>query len=710
MPKSSKKRKEKAADFAKAKLKLGKGKKAPSNEIDTLFKARSVALPNQTIRTEEQVKAQGVPTTRRRLTYDDLLVHLKHYSPGTRKDALQGLRELLGDHPELIIPNLGSLLDTVSKLIADDDHSVRKSLVLFLEWVLEQVPAATLIPHAPPLLLFAAAALAHISAPVRTDSVRVIGILLEKVPRAVVSGAGLRGTKEEGPGARILDGLLAALGVGGTFTKVPLPVLDSFDLAILDSRGVGSNQSLSDSTKSTLLVTLSAFLQHAMASVSPTLNPSNSIPTWFFASSFLSSTTFDSFVALLASRESSAAQRNKRVTGLNRGEFVTGPMNCDLDVLDTVATLDGDTLGKDSDSNPLVVLVSRIHPLLTATFLDNAPQLRLPTQIPVQSLELVLSVVELARFVYGALIRDRHANEETFDSLATFMAHMAPYFPFGEETLLATIEPVNVKTREGFQTLNLAYAELVSLQISRKVPNDPGTRRSKRGGKPMADRKEVDKVASYVVGALRGEQVGSPPGLPSALSLIAYTSLLPTIWALRSESGVIPATMQYATSGFGAGNKAVKRAAVEFMGRVILINSDPRCGDIPSLDTADVREWVLGLPRTAWEFGEKDLRGTEIVLLILLRMNQRKLYDNPTLDALRQRLIPFFIFDHAKRGTITGPWTKLPDHLQRLALDVMSSLCHGGGDDVGELTGVIDRAVAQTTLTEYWMHLRPLKI
>ncbi|CAE6377927.1 unnamed protein product [Rhizoctonia solani] len=690
MPKSSKKRKEKAADFSKAKLKLGKGKKAPSNEIDTSFKARSVALPNQTIRTEEQVIAQGVPTTRRRLTYDDLLVHLKHYSPGTRKDALQGLRELLGDHPELIIPNLGSLLDTVSKLIADDDHSVRKSLISFLEWVLEQVPAATLIPHAPPLLLFAAAALAHISAPVRADSVRVIGILLEKVPRAVVSGAGLRGAKEEGPGARILDGLLAALGVG-------------------DSRGVGSNQSLSDSTKYTLLATLSAFLQHALASASPILNPGNSIPTWFFASSFLSSTTFDSFVALLAPRESPTAQRNKRITKLNKGEFVAGPMNCDLDVLDTVATLDGDTLNKDSDPNPLVVLVSRIHPLLTATFLDNAPQLRLPTQTPVQSLELVLCVVELARFVYGALIRDGHANEETFDSLATFMAHMAPYFPFGEETLLTTIEPVNVKTREGFQTLNLDYAELVSLQISRAVPNDPGTRRSKRGSKPMADRKQVDKVASYVVRALRGE-VGSPPGLPSALSLIAYTSLLPTIWALRSESGVIPTTMQYATSGFGAGNKAVKRAAVEFMGRIILINSDPRCAEIPSLDNADVKEWVLGLPRTAWEFGDKDLKGTEIVLLILLRMNQRKLYDNPTLDALRQRLIPFFIFDHAKRGTITGPWTKLPDHLQRLALDVMSSLCHGGGEDVGELTSVVDRAVAQTTLAEYWMHLRPLNI
>ncbi|CAE6414122.1 unnamed protein product [Rhizoctonia solani] len=289
------------------------------------------------------------------------------------------------------------------------------------------------------------------------------------------------------------------------------------------------------------------------------------------------------------------------------------------------------------------------------------------------------------------------------------MSRMASYFPFGEEMSLAIIEPVNIKTREGFQALNLAYAELVSLQISRTAPSDPGTRRrNKKGGKPMTEGKQVDKVASYIVQTLRGE-VGSLPGLPSTLSLIAYTSLLPTIWALRCENGVISTTMQYATSCSGGGNKAVKRAAVEFMGRIILINSDPRCAEIPSLDNADVREWVLGLPRTAWEFGEKDLRGTEIVLLILLRMNQRKLYDKSTLDALQERLVPFFTFDHAKRGTITGPWTKLPDHLQRLALDVMSSLCHGG-ENVGELTTAIDKVVAQTTLAEYWTHLRPLKI
>jgi hypothetical protein len=30
------------------------------------------------------------------------------------------------------------------------------------------------------------------------------------------------------------------------------------------------------------------------------------------------------------------------------------------------------------------------------------------------------------------------------------------------------------------------------------------------------------------------------------------------------------------------------------------------------LSKEDVNEWVLGLPRTLWEFGEKDTRGSEV--------------------------------------------------------------------------------------------------
>jgi hypothetical protein len=42
----------------------------------------AVALPMQSIMTE---KDSSEPVTKRHLSFDELLVHIKHYSPGTRK-------------------------------------------------------------------------------------------------------------------------------------------------------------------------------------------------------------------------------------------------------------------------------------------------------------------------------------------------------------------------------------------------------------------------------------------------------------------------------------------------------------------------------------------------------------------------------------------------------------------------------------------------
>ncbi|KAG9125814.1 hypothetical protein FRC07_006109 [Ceratobasidium sp. 392] len=533
MPKSSKKRKEKAADFAKAKLKLGKGKKPASNEIDTSFKARSVALPNQTIRTEEHVTEQGVPTTRRRLTYDDLLVHLKHYSPATRRDALQGLRELLGDHSEMIVPNLGSLLGAVAKLIADD---------------------STLTPHTPPLLLFTAAALAHISATVRADAVRIVSVLLERAPQTVVSGASLRERGEEGPGARILEGLMAAVGAG-------------------ESKGVGSNISLTNAAKTVLLETLSIFLQHALRNPSVALDSQNDpFPTWYFNSAFPSTSAFDSFVSILAPR---APLGESNGTKLDRFDLVSGPIGCDLDILQA-DSFEVDQTGSDVEDNALNVLVSRLHPILTATFLDNAPQLRLDPASSFASVELVVKVAELARLIYGTSIRDGNPNEETFKNLNALLSHIAPYFPFGETVGLRVGESANIKTREAMQNLNLAYCELVSLLVSRSRQSLESSSRytqPKKRGTGLSDDlggKQVCEVAVYVVECLRGE-IGSATGLASALSLATYTTLLPTLWALRNEQEVLSTVLQHATSTLGGG-KSTKRAAVEFVGRIVLVS------------------------------------------------------------------------------------------------------------------------------------------
>ncbi|KAG6845775.1 hypothetical protein H0H87_003829 [Tephrocybe sp. NHM501043] len=126
MPKSAKKRKDKAADFTKAKLKLGKGKQLASNAIDTSFKARSIALPSQSIAHE---KDDDTPTTKRKLTFDDLITHAKHYSASMRKDAIAGFRELLDANWNLLESSLTALINACVRLIGDEDASSFEQLI-----------------------------------------------------------------------------------------------------------------------------------------------------------------------------------------------------------------------------------------------------------------------------------------------------------------------------------------------------------------------------------------------------------------------------------------------------------------------------------------------------------------------------------------------------------------------------------------------------
>ncbi|KAG9074105.1 hypothetical protein FRC06_010931 [Ceratobasidium sp. 370] len=320
--------------------------------------------------------------------------------------------------------------------------------------------------------------------------------------------------------------------------------------------------------------------------------------------------------------------------------------------------------------------------------------------------------MELTRLIYGASIRDESPNDEIFESLNTLLGYITPYFPFGELVGLGIGEIANIKAREAMQGLDIAYCELVSLLLSRPQQPEQGSKRHprpKKRGAGLSDEfggKQVREVAAYVVKCLRGE-IGSTTSFAPTLSPAAYTTLLPTLWALRGEQGVMSATLRHSTSTPG-GNKPIKQATVEFVGRIVLLDSDPCCITPVGLDREIVKEWALELPRTIWEFGERAVRGSEIVLLVLLRMNQRKSFDHATLRELRRRLIPFFMFTSASGSFVAGPWARLPKETQKLALDLVSSLCQGGSEDTALLAKAIKRATTDKQLLDYWNSIRPV--
>ncbi|KAI1304865.1 hypothetical protein EDD11_005038 [Mortierella claussenii] len=185
MPKSSSKRKkEKNADFKKTKLKVGKKKAVADSFTDTSFKSKAISLPSQSITHDKT----ALLTNSRNVTFMELITQLKHYSPGTRKDALLGLRDLFHRHPHLLPLHLGVLVNTVVRLLIDDSSVVRKALQTFLAEFIPMLHPRDVHPFLPLLIVYTCSAMTHILEDIREDALKFMDLWVAAGGQIVVNG------------------------------------------------------------------------------------------------------------------------------------------------------------------------------------------------------------------------------------------------------------------------------------------------------------------------------------------------------------------------------------------------------------------------------------------------------------------------------------------------------------------------------------------
>ncbi|KAF9998927.1 hypothetical protein BGZ65_005642, partial [Modicella reniformis] len=185
MPKSSSKRKkEKNADFKKTKLKVGKKKAVADNFTDTSFKSKAISLPSQSISHDKT----ALLTNARNVTFAELMTQLKHYSPNTRKDALLGLRDLFHRHPHLLPLHLGTLLNSVVRLLIDDSSIVRKALQSFLGEFIPVLHPRDVHPFLPLLVVYTCSAMTHILEDIREDALKFMDLWVAAGGQLVVNG------------------------------------------------------------------------------------------------------------------------------------------------------------------------------------------------------------------------------------------------------------------------------------------------------------------------------------------------------------------------------------------------------------------------------------------------------------------------------------------------------------------------------------------
>jgi pre-rRNA-processing protein IPI1 len=207
MGSSSKKKNQKAADFKKPKLRVGKRTQPPTNHTATSFRSKSIVLSAQSL-------ASAAPSLAAQLHHHATL--LSHHSPQTRRESLS----FLSAHVPSLTPS--TLLPRLAPLLLDPSNAVRNALLLLLQ----KLPPREMTLHMNLLLLHVWSAMSHIDPDIRNDSTRFLGWALG-VGRAETLGGG-----GWGRGLAALAGVLGFAGersVGGAAGRLRhLEVLREF--------------------------------------------------------------------------------------------------------------------------------------------------------------------------------------------------------------------------------------------------------------------------------------------------------------------------------------------------------------------------------------------------------------------------------------------------------------------------------------------------
>lgn len=177
MGSSAKKKREKKADFAKPKLKVGKARPKNTNATDTNFAAKSIVLKQQSLR-------EG-PRDASALFAHNLSL-LSSRNDTQRRDALIYLITAVASAPSASLPKPASeVLAKASPLILDGSSTVRSQVLKLLK----VLPIAQL-GSLEQTVLYTRAGLTHLSSDIRLMALDVLDWLIHTTGEAVVSQAG----------------------------------------------------------------------------------------------------------------------------------------------------------------------------------------------------------------------------------------------------------------------------------------------------------------------------------------------------------------------------------------------------------------------------------------------------------------------------------------------------------------------------------------
>ncbi|KAL0937701.1 DEAD/DEAH box RNA helicase [Colletotrichum truncatum] len=176
MGSSTRKKNQKAKDFAKPKFKVGKAKVKPSNFTDTSFQTKSIVMGKQSLSTEAP----------------DVGIQFKHQlslastsrSDKQRKEALAHLTSQVDSDNNPV--GTATILNKLLPLISDSSGPVRSQLLKLFR----ALPESEVSHHAEKCIMYIRAGMTHLSADISNDSLSVLEWLLDVAEDETVSCPG----------------------------------------------------------------------------------------------------------------------------------------------------------------------------------------------------------------------------------------------------------------------------------------------------------------------------------------------------------------------------------------------------------------------------------------------------------------------------------------------------------------------------------------
>ena len=194
--------KRKKADKAKNQLKVSKkgAKKARArggdiklpkglNVTNATFKTQKLVLLNQSQPSASKEDLNSGLVTKKKLGLKEVLGKLNNQSLSTRLDGLEGLKELVTAHRNIIDENLSLIVNRLVPFLTEREAKLRNVGIPLLESIVSQVNPSSLESLCPIISAHLCCGLSHIDDEIQLESIKVLDTLIQFQPAFILSHA-----------------------------------------------------------------------------------------------------------------------------------------------------------------------------------------------------------------------------------------------------------------------------------------------------------------------------------------------------------------------------------------------------------------------------------------------------------------------------------------------------------------------------------------